>query len=73
MQLLRWNKGLLWLTACLCLFLVTSGYADSSNWVLKKDEAGIQVYQQTTAKAATRGTLTVDATPDALTAMKAGG
>ena len=69
MQLLRWNKGLLWLTACLCLFLVTSGYADSSSWVLKKDEAGIQVYQQTTVKAATKGTLTVDASPDALVAV----
>ena len=37
MQLLRWNKGLLWLTVCLCLFSVSSGYADSSSWVLKKD------------------------------------
>ncbi len=53
---------------CLLLILFAPVYADGQ-WVLKKEESGIQVQQQNGDKAVTKGVMLVDATPDALIAV----
>jgi hypothetical protein len=61
----------LFVAVCLCLLSVSSGYADGSNWVVKKDEAGIQVQQQQSGSPheTTQGVVEVEATLDALAAL----
>lgn len=56
-----------------CLFLLSTspGYADSGNWVVKKDAAGIQVQQQKSGSPheTTKGEVEVEASLDALVAV----
>jgi hypothetical protein len=55
----------------LLLWGVTSGYAAGGNWVLKKDQHGVQVQQQSSdaAQAITQGAVEVEASLDAVVAL----
>lgn len=55
---------------CLFLLLVAPAYADGK-WVTKMEKAGIQVQQQNGGKAFTKGSMVLDAEPDALLAVLA--
>jgi hypothetical protein len=61
----------LFVALCLFLFSVSPGYADGGNWVVKKDEAGVQVQQQQSGSPheTTKGVVEVEATLDALAAL----
>lgn len=65
-QMKRWIA-----TVCLYLLSVSLGYAAGGNWVVKKNEAGIQVQQQQSGSPheVTKGEVEVDATLDALVAL----
>ncbi len=61
----------LFATVCLFLLSVSLGYADGGNWVVKKDQDGIQVQQQQSGSPheTTKGVVEVEATLDALAAL----
>jgi hypothetical protein len=61
----------LFVALCLFLFSVSPGYADDGNWVVKKNEAGVQVQQQQSGSPheTTKGVVEVEATLDALAAL----
>lgn len=61
------------LIAAVCLFLlsVPQSYADKGNWVVRQDEAGIQVQQQKTGSPheTTKGSVELEVTLDALVTL----